>query len=456
MIAYHFPPAVNVGRLRTIKFCKYLPQFGWTPVVLAPEVEPHLDPDPYGEISAGTEVHRFGRDDFHPRLLTSAQRIRETAAKVARALGHGGEGESTAEERPVSPLGKGSSLSVLLHTLTYWPDDRCTWILPAVRKGLALGRSCDAIYSTGNPWSDHAVASRVKRFTGLPWVMDFRDPWMLGGVLEYTSSLQRRILRGVERRWVGRCDRMIQVTEPLTERYRAAYSDQPPDKFLTLPNGFDPGDFEDLPAPPSDLPVTMTYIGSLSADRSPTALIRGVALLLERNLVGPGILRIRLIGPRMEAYAGIIERSGVSALFDLLPPLPYRSALEELARSHVALLIGGREFGKTALPTKLYEYFAARRHILALVPEGHMADKLTTAGAPCVDCRDSDGLAAAVLDIIETFRKHGRLPPPRELPDQEAYSRVTVARRLASMLDELVRTRPRVRRRLELEPPGLI
>ena len=33
MIAYHYPPKLSVGRLRTIEFEKYLPQFGWLPII---------------------------------------------------------------------------------------------------------------------------------------------------------------------------------------------------------------------------------------------------------------------------------------------------------------------------------------------------------------------------------------------------------------------------------------
>ena len=36
MIAYHFPPmGESSGALRTLKFAKYLPDFGWQPVVMS-------------------------------------------------------------------------------------------------------------------------------------------------------------------------------------------------------------------------------------------------------------------------------------------------------------------------------------------------------------------------------------------------------------------------------------
>ena len=34
IIAYHFPPTASSGTFRTLKFVKYLPQFGWNPIVL--------------------------------------------------------------------------------------------------------------------------------------------------------------------------------------------------------------------------------------------------------------------------------------------------------------------------------------------------------------------------------------------------------------------------------------
>ncbi len=34
MIAYYFPPMGGAGVQRTLKFAKYLPEFGWSPHVL--------------------------------------------------------------------------------------------------------------------------------------------------------------------------------------------------------------------------------------------------------------------------------------------------------------------------------------------------------------------------------------------------------------------------------------
>ncbi len=440
MVAYHFPPDEGVGRMRTLKFCKYLRQFGWQPVVLTHEPKLHMGPDPHGEIPPETEVHRIGLDRFHPWLVKTAAELRSAASRTKHLLKKGSAQEKHPESRGTSGLdilARGSTLSLLLRTLTYWPDRQSTWIPPAIRKALALARSCDALYSTGNPWSDHVVAAYVKKFTRLPWIMDFRDPWMQGGVQEYPFVLQRWLFTRWERKWVTMAERVLQVTDPLTEVYRAAYPDQPQGKFLTLANGFDEDDFTNLPSPQPQYPMTMTYLGSLTSDRKPTAIIEGIRILKQRGLIGKGEIRVRFIGSGADAFAREIDKAGVTEFFDLKSRLDYAAALKELGRSHIALLIGGPKFENVAIPTKFYEYLAARRYILAVVPNGHMADKLISVGVPCADCNDAEGAARIVLDALIVFRKQQHLDPPAPLPEMAQYTRRYLTERLAEMLDKI-------------------
>ena len=37
VISYHFTPDAAVGAVRSAKFAKYLPQFGWEPIILTVE-----------------------------------------------------------------------------------------------------------------------------------------------------------------------------------------------------------------------------------------------------------------------------------------------------------------------------------------------------------------------------------------------------------------------------------
>ena len=438
MIAYYFPPGLEVGRIRTVKHCKYLPRFGWKPVVLTCEPETGMDPDPHHEIPPEAEVHRVPRDKFHPWLLGVAQSGRALAGRLRRMLRSRQSEASNRQDTPRRGLAKGSGLSALLRTVTYWPDHQSTWSLPAGRKALALARGCDALYSSGNPPSCHVVAMRVKKLTHLPWIMDFRDPWMISGGYGYPFVLQRKLFHRLEHRCISLADRVLQTTDPRTEMYREAYPDQPRDKFITMPNGYDPDDFEDLPTPEPRLPLTLTYLGSLTADRNATPLIQAIAKLKEQGQVDAKSLRVNLIGPGTLPYSDIVARRGVDDIIYLSRPIPYKDASQVLARSHIALLISGPKLEDIAIPTKFYEYFAMRKHILALVPEGHLAERLRSVGAACVGYQDSDRIARMILDILNVFREVKYLDPPDPLPEMNEYSREHLSGRLAGLLEDIL------------------
>ena len=46
MVAYHFPPSGAVAAHRASKFARYLPEFGWEPVVVARRPDPRQPRDP--------------------------------------------------------------------------------------------------------------------------------------------------------------------------------------------------------------------------------------------------------------------------------------------------------------------------------------------------------------------------------------------------------------------------
>ena len=73
-ITYYYPPMGGAGVQRALKFSKYLPRHGVTPIVLACD-DPHYvrDETLLGEVPEGLEVHRI---KFSPWLARIAARRR--------------------------------------------------------------------------------------------------------------------------------------------------------------------------------------------------------------------------------------------------------------------------------------------------------------------------------------------------------------------------------------------
>ena len=60
MITYYWPPAGGPGAQRVVKFARYLPEFGWEPIVVTVDGGefPFLDTSLETDVPASTQIHR--------------------------------------------------------------------------------------------------------------------------------------------------------------------------------------------------------------------------------------------------------------------------------------------------------------------------------------------------------------------------------------------------------------
>ncbi|MHC4981667.1 MAG: glycosyltransferase family protein [Planctomycetota bacterium] len=429
MIAYYFPPDLAVGSVRTVKFCKYLPQFGWQPVVVTHQPGPAANMSVLAEVPAGTEVHRVGRGDLPGRVLQFFRSARNAVFSLSRM------GEAGAQR----PQGTSEAASTWrrLRLLLYWPDLVFPWIVPAVRRALLLARHCDAVYSSGPPVSCHLAARRVAMLSGLPWVMDYRDPWTLGN-FTYPSSIQQKLFEQMERNCIRSCACLVNVNDTLTSRHRQAYSDRSAEQFVTIHNGFDPEDFANLPPAPTGGALIMSYVGNFSGDRTPSPLLAALAELRRSGQLREHDLRLKLVGDGTRPYARAARELGIADMVCVSPRVPYRQALLALAASHVAVLFGGDKTDAVSSTTKVYEYLYADKTILAIIPHGWLWDLLSPVGALCFPREDVEGIKDAVLKLVADHKAGRALPKPQPLPGMGKYSRRHAAGQLASILDSLV------------------
>lgn len=430
MIAPCFAPTLEVGRIRTLKFCKYLPRFGVEPVVLTRRLPEQFDSDLLAEIPSGTEVHRTGKGDLVDKLLACASDGKSRLKAMASA-GRNRQATSPSETPAKPPSGRSGRLRRIL----FWPDNRFTWIPGAVRKGLALVRHCDAIYSSGPPMSSHLVAWRLAKLTGRPWIADYRDPWMVD--IRYPTRFQEWLFWKWERRCVATCRWLINVNEPRTQAHREAFANEPPDKFVTLPNGFDPDDFRGLPAPPPGGPLTMTYLGNLYGGRSPEPVLRAIASLSDCGELKPGDLCVQLVGDGSGNYVPVAQALGIDSMLTVSERVGYREGLDILARSHVALMLGGDIVDRRSTPTKMYEYFHMDKPVLAIAAPGELYDLLEGVGAKCATHLQVERIAGFLKDFLAAHRQGLPLPRPSRLSDLSDYSREETARRLANMVKQV-------------------
>ena len=407
----YFPPAGGGGVQRTLKFATHLPALGIETHVLAPDDPKWIHSDEDLQPPSQAWVHR-------------ARYVGPKGRKPAEEL-HGTEG-----------LERVATQARLAFRRVLLPDENVTWNATAIPAAIRIVRAegIQAVLTTSPPSSVHLIGAAVKRATGIPWVADLRDS-LVAHPHRRAERLPARVKEQGEHvvaRLVARqADAIVAVGPAITEEARGF---SPRGRVVEIPNGCDFDDFAGLEHRPSDR-LRITHAGSFFGKRSPRPFLEALA----RTGLEPVVARF--VGDFRAADREWAEELGLGDRVELIPFAPRRRALE-LQRDSEALLLlipeaGGR--GRGVLSGKVFEYLAAERPILALVPpDGAAADLLRETGAGTVVRPDDvDAIAEALLDLHARW-KAGRLDGTPLAPEhRERLSRGARAEELADLLRSL-------------------
>jgi len=405
-IAYLFPPTGGGGVQRTVKFVKYLPEFGWQPTILTTSAPGTLsDASIASDVSPQTSVVRV-RGVVPPHYLPWRFR----------------------------------------HWLKQWllvVDQEIGWLPFAVRRGIKLLRqqNCQAIFSTSRPYTDHLVAMRLKRATSLPWIADFRDPWVGNLYAGFATPLHRAICARLESSIAHLADRVLVVSEPMRQQFLARYPDLPSSRFLTLPNGFDPVDFRNARLAERDARFTLVYTGTFYGKRqSAHPFLSALRQVLDRNLIARNHLCVRLVGNTGHEAMGLVAQWGLGDVVEFTGYLPHAEVIgQQLCADALLLIIGAGVGSEIVLTGKIFEYLAAGKPILALIPPGAAADLLTEAQVGHIASPDDPDAVAVALTEIYTDWEEGLTSTPPNPAVVSRYDRRRQVGELADILNEVSR-----------------
>jgi glycosyltransferase involved in cell wall biosynthesis len=391
LLTYHFPPSAASGTFRLLGFARHLLRFGWRTAVVAPPSLPWepIDPGLTEQVPPDTVVYSVPYPSRLPRAIRWAAPW-AVWLPFARRAAH----RAVREQRP------------------------------------------DAILSSGPPHWAHLLGLSLQKRYRLPWIADFRDPWI--------ATAERPGRLGVfgrwERFWEQRVLRKADAILANAPNARIAFQEAYPDvrhKVLDLPNGYDPERFP--VSPPTPGPVCrIVHAGQLYAGREPHVLLDA---LQGAQCAKP--FRVEFLGrttyDKGADFAADLARRGLEGVVVGTGQLPYAQALEAMCQADVLLLIDnpGRRVG---VPAKLYEYLGAGRPILALAePDGDVAEVLRASGAPYRLASPSrpEEVRQALVEMVEAVGQ-GTVGAPA--PERLAFTREHLAERLADILDGLWRS----------------
>ncbi len=419
VLCYFYPPLAGGGVHRVLGFTRHLPDHGWDCTVVCASAGDYWVTDPSLEslIRPGTEVIRVPGGSALSALLRWRR-------------GRPGE--------------RSGSLFAGLRRLSDWwllPDSYAGWAARARRAaGARLKRGgIDAILSSSPPDSVHLAVLGLDR-GAIPWVADFRDPWIGLTFRDPPTAWHRARQAALERAVLEGCDLALTASRTHADTI-GKISGGRPRRVVHLPNGFEPDDGAPSPAGGAAAPpaarFSVVYTGTLSQMPDTEVFLEALHEVLARRPEARRRLRATLAGPFESGYRDRAVALGLTGIVEFTGPRPH--AETRTLQRDAALLVLWKPRGlPTMVPGKLYEYLDAGRPVVALLArDDEAADLVRRSGGTVVEPGDRMALAAEIERRYAAWHAGAAAAPPARPAWLEEHTRARLAARLANLLGEL-------------------
>mgnify|MGYP001187738219 CR=1 FL=1 len=442
IISYYFPPSGGPGVQRVLKFVKYLPEFGWQPIVLTVKDGdfPARDESLLKEIPPNVPVHRT--DIFEPydlyRKLTG--KSKHTAVDVNNI--NEGSGGKLSEK-----------LAEFIRATFFIPDARRGWKNHAVKEGKKIidEHSPDIIFSSSPPYTCALIAMELKKYAEkklnkrVPWISDFRDAWTDYLTTPNRWFLPKKIDKHYERTTLDKADTVTIVSSGMKDDFERKYPDvSAKTDFVLLRNGYDSTDYGNAEAPKNrNEKFTMVYTGSMYGKRNPYYLLDTIASLVQQGKVDIKRIQFIFVGRMGSDILDYINRSPLLEAIELVPYVPHHESINYLMKADaMLLLIDEDKYSKMILSGKVFEYLGASaitgKPVFAITGEGEAHDLLVETGAGVINPHHHpEILIENYLKLYNGFfENNNAILPVSDTKAIAGYERKLLTKKLAEVFDK--------------------
>jgi glycosyltransferase involved in cell wall biosynthesis len=354
MVSYPFPPNASAGAVRSERFARYLGEFGWSVEVITISPRKDMFEDSQRLRTLGDHVRVHFTNTWDPWLWLQRKNARGFLLRNVK-----------------------SSLMKLFS----FPDHMIFWTPFAILKGLKILRKkkISALYTTGPPHSSHLAGMCLSKMTGIPWVADFRDPWTLNryhpyqgrkGIDNILLNFERLIEKGV----YSKAGKVLANTKANQENVLKAFPWIGEEKIVHVPNGWEEyGIVEQLVK--KDSLFTIVHSGTFYPRFKPYGLLHALAAWKKgSNLNGitpmPPI-KVILLGARDSVTKRTVSDLGLDDIVEIRPWVSLEESRNVMVEADLLWTsLGTGKESATYIPSKVFEYFSAKRPIIGFFPEG--------------------------------------------------------------------------------------
>ncbi|MEX0986968.1 MAG: glycosyltransferase family 4 protein [Bacteroidales bacterium] len=413
IFTYYWPPSGGAGVQRWLKFAKYLPHYGWEPVVIVPDPDkatyPVRDASLNHELPGNIEVIQTKNFDFFSLYKKAS------GAKNVPYAGFASESGKISFRQKISRFVRGNF---------FLPDPRKGWNRHAISAAIDLisSKQIDCIITTGPPHSTHLIGLQLKEKFNIPWLADFRDPWTDIYYYRdfYPTKLAHQINLGMEKKVLQRADMVITVSPSWKELFKSKTNTN----IGILTNGYDHENFSNQTSAESN-GLIITYIGSMTDIYPIDTFLEAFESFIR---ISPNA-KFRIVGTISEAVKAKISRLPDKNL-ELVSYVDHKEVISYLYKTGVLLLlIPEHNSSKGIVPGKLFEYLAVGKPVLVIGPtDGDGAEIVRKGGS------GETFTAQDAMKITNTLEKWEKKRP--RIKPNEIYSRKNLTGKLAGILNK--------------------
>ena len=424
IITYYWPPAGGPGVQRWLKFAKYLPDFGWGPIIYTPENPsyPILDETLLKDVS--TDLKLVKTKIWEPYQI--AEKFSKSNKKFKSGQFDVGKNQSFI-----------SKLSIWIRGNFFIPDARKFWVKPSINflKKYLQEHHIETIVTTGPPHSLHLIGLGLKKENpNLKWIADFRDPWTEISYyqhLKLTKSSDRKH-RKLEQNVFQNADITLATSFTDAENFKRKGANA-----YCITNGFDDENFDKNSTSSSENKFTLSYVGVLEQLRNPEILWTVLEKLVDENEDFRNHFELKFVGKIDEKILQNIEQSPLKKHLKLMGYLSHDQSVEEMKSASLLLITNfPNESSKGIIPGKIFEYLSTGNPILSFGPKNSDVQKILydTQSGKHFQYTDKEDLKRYLLQEFEGWKK-GALKNNSE--KIASFSRKSRTESLAKLLSTL-------------------
>ncbi|WP_370897037.1 glycosyltransferase family 4 protein [Chryseobacterium gossypii] len=425
IITYYWPPAGGPGVQRWLKFAKYLPDFGWEPVIYTPENPsyPLLDESLLKDVPENIATVRT--KIWEPYQL--AEKLNKSNKKYKAGQFDVGENQNWK-----------SRLSIWIRGNFFIPDARVFWVRPSVRflEQYLKEHKINMVVTSGPPHSLHLIGLNLKKkLPDLKWIADFRDPWTEISYYKHLKLTKRsdRKHRHFESEVFRNADITLATSYTDAENFRKNGANA-----VCITNGFDESDSGNRnPQNNKTSRFTLSYIGVLEQLRNPVTLWKTLDELVRTNPDFAKNFVLKFAGRIDDRISDAIKNSGLKNHVLNLGYLSHDKAIDEMYSSDMLLITNFPDASsKGIIPGKIFEYLATGKQIISFGPEdADVSSILSETGAGKHFSYDDSGAVKNFILEKYSLWKNGNLS--ENARDISQFSRVKLTEKLSDILIRL-------------------